>query len=69
MSEVVVREAEVLRVKPGEFLLIKLAGVGEEEIEVVESFVDDLVAAGLERGRFAIVNGDGIEFAVVEAKP
>lgn len=69
MSGVVVREAEVLRVKPDEFLLIKLTGVGEDEIEVAESFVADLVAAGLERGRFVIVNGDGIEFAVVEAKP
>lgn len=69
MTDVVLREAEVLRVKPGEFLLIKLTWIGEEDVEVVKSFVADLVAAGLERGRFVIVNGDGIELAVVEQKP
>lgn len=69
MNDIRVREAEVLRVKPGEFLLIKLTEVGEEETTLVEQFVGDLVASGLERGRFAVVNGDGIEFTVVEQKP
>lgn len=67
MSEIVFRDAEVLRVKPGEFLLIKL-NEDTEEPELGEAFVAGLVAAGLERGRFAVINGDGIEFAVVEAK-
>lgn len=68
MSDISLREAEVLRIRPDEFLLIKLTGACEEEIGWAEEFVRDLVAAGLERGRFAVVNGDGIEFTVFEQK-
>lgn len=69
MSDVHIREAEVLRVKPGEFLLIKLAEGADSNVDLIEEFVGDLVASGLERGRFAVVNGDGIEFTVVEKAP
>lgn len=68
--EVALRDAEVIRVKPGEFLLIHVDWPLDDDDDFegqMDSFVSQLVAAGLKKGQFAVVNDHTMKFVVVDA--
>jgi len=63
-TQINVVDAEALKVGPDEVLIVRIADMGDETQSLVEGFLSELTALGLE-DRALVVVGDA-EFAVVE---